>query len=68
MRTEAELAGEGIKEASPLTVVQLGEIELNGNMVFDVDCLEHGGGRRLDEGLGERNSVDRRVGGGIAIR
>jgi hypothetical protein len=36
-------------------------------MVFDVDGLEHSGGGLLDEGFGEGNMIDRRVGGGGGV-
>jgi hypothetical protein len=58
VRSEAKFPDEGIKEAPPLAVVRLCKIELNGNMVLDADGLEHRGGRRLDESLGERGTDD----------
>ena len=39
VRAETELADEGVEEASPLGVVRLGEIELDGNVVFNVHRL-----------------------------
>jgi hypothetical protein len=63
VRSEAKLPDESIKEAPPLAVVRLCKIELNGNMVLDVDGLEHRGGERLDESLGERGTDDRGFGG-----
>jgi hypothetical protein len=63
VRGEAKLPDESIEEEPPLVVVRLCGIELNGNMVLDVDGLEHRGGGRLDESLGERDTGDRGFGG-----
>lgn len=46
MAAEAELAEERIKEAAPLVVVRLGELEDDGNMRLDVHRLKYSSGRR----------------------
>jgi hypothetical protein len=55
---EAEFDDEGVEEASPLSVIRLGEIELDGNVGSDVHCLGHGGGGSLDDGLGVGGALD----------
>jgi hypothetical protein len=43
---EAELVKNIVKVATPLTVVGIKEVELNGNVIVDVDRLNHGEGSK----------------------
>jgi hypothetical protein len=51
VRRQAELAENTVEEASPLGIVGLLGVEEDGNMVTDVELLEHGRGRRREDGL-----------------
>lgn len=60
--SKAELADEGIKEASPLIIVGIGEFKDHRNMRLDVHGLEDGSGGRFHR----RNIIAQRggIGGG----
>jgi hypothetical protein len=47
MADEAKFAEDRVKKAAPLAVIRLKEIKKNGDMVADVDGLQHGEGGRL---------------------
>ena len=51
---EAKLAEDGVEQAAPLAVVGVEEVEEDGDVVADVDRLNHGEGSRLRRAERER--------------
>lgn len=70
MIDEIELPDEGIEEGAPLSLVELGELEDDENMQFDVHGLENGGRRSKDDsggGTGVGLIIEGGVGGGVDV-
>jgi len=58
------LADERVEEGAPLGVVGLGKLEDDGNMGFDIHCLQNNSrGRRDDRSGGVGLAIDGRSGG-----
>jgi hypothetical protein len=67
MIAEAEFSDEGVEERSPLGIVGLSEFKHHWNVGLDINCLEDGGGRSLDDSAGEGVAVDRGRRGGVGV-